>query len=108
MSIAAPVVVRIYKQSIQRVPCELNQLNSFAVFIFIGASSQKIFQWIGSRSMSDDRSLAELFSVKVNNDDFQGCATIDTLIEFSEKEDVLSEILDIMWVKNEGIHLLLD
>jgi len=60
---------RVYKNSIQRVHCDLKALSSHAAFVLTSYSSKNVIVWIGSTCQTDDRVLAEALAFEIVRDD---------------------------------------
>lgn len=101
-SYEVPTLARVYKNTIQRVRCDLGQLNSSAAFVLICSAQRKVILWIGSSCQSNDKTLAETLAFDVINEDFSHIGEIESMQEERERIDVLISILDLMWMKLEG------
>jgi len=94
-------LLRVYKESVQRLPCELSSLSSFAAFIVIcvgGPTQRRCMVWIGTTCSPADRTLAEKLSLVVAVDDL-GSTAPDCMAEDRENLSILDAILNTMWVQ---------
>ena len=96
------VLARIYNQSVQRVPCNLAQLNSHAAFIFTCLDAGKIVLWIGELCSVDDVSAGHAIVSEIVYADFQENAAVDTIIEGQETDSQLSDLMDILLMQVHG------
>lgn len=95
-------LLRVYKESVQRLPCELTSLSSNAAFIIVSAANlaqRRCILWIGSACAPADRTIAEKLSYDVAVEDFRSSATPECMTEDRENPALLEAIMQAMWVQ---------
>lgn len=96
-------LARAYKNTIQRIRCEIGQLNSSAAFVLICESQRKVMLWIGSECDPVDRKLAESLAFDVIKEDFYHVGEIECILEGKERKEVLPHFLELMFMELEGL-----
>ncbi len=96
------VLARIYKQSVQRVACHLDQLNSHAAFIFTCQDAGKIVLWIGDLCSEEDVAAGQAIIGDIVYSDFHDSALVDTILEGKETELQISDLMDILILQIDG------
>lgn len=92
-------LLRVYKESVQRMPCELNSLSSLAAFIIQCVGTQRsVMLWIGSGCSPADRTLAERLSLETAVEDL-GTPAPDCMVEDRENASILDAVLNALWVQ---------
>jgi hypothetical protein len=98
----AAVLVRVYKTSVQRLPCDLSNLSSKAAYVLIVSAVRRCFVWIGNVCSPVDRTIAENLAYDILRDDFQTPSpteNIECMQEDREIPSILQSILDAMWAR---------
>jgi HAD-superfamily hydrolase (TIGR02245 family) len=96
-------LLRVYKESVQRLSCELTSLSSFAAFVVVSMGSpaqRRCILWIGANCSPQDRTIAEKLSYSVAVEDL-GAVVPDCVVEGRENPALLEPILSAMWVQGE-------
>ena len=96
-------LLRVYRESLQRLPCELTSLSSYGAFVVVcmGSPSQRrCLLWVGSSCSPADRTMAEKLSLDVAVEDL-GAPPPDCMVEDRENLGILDAILNTMWVQLE-------
>lgn len=97
-----PVLARVYKNTVQRIPCHLKLLNSSATFILICDNIRKIYIWVGHESCREDTLLAESVTFSILRDDYINKGEIVTVKEGMENinQQNLDDMLDQLFMKS--------
>ena len=95
-------LLRVYKESVQRLPCELTSLSSHAAYIIVCVGTlvqRRCILWIGSACSPADRTIVEKLSYDVAVEDFQSSASPECMMEDRDNLVLLDTILNAMWVQ---------
>jgi Gelsolin repeat len=94
-----PVLARVYKSTVQRIPCDLRQFNSNAAFILACENIRKIYVWIGKVSSPEDAALAETVAFDILRDDYLNIGELETIKEDQEQLQSLDLMLGRLFMK---------
>jgi hypothetical protein len=92
------VLARVYKHTVQRLVCELSQLNSAAAFLFVCSEPSRVFVWLGESCSTEDALYSEQIAHSIIEEDFLGVGSVDVIKENREDEAVLGELLEALWL----------
>lgn len=99
---AGYILLRCYKESVQRLSCELTSLSSYAAFVIVGVGNvaqRRCIIWIGASCSPSDRTIAENLSYDIAVKDYNSPIVPECIVEDRENQILLDAILGSLWVQ---------
>ena len=90
------VLVRTFRDTAQQVWCDISQLRSEASYVLVAPVQNVVFVWIGRTCKSSDSQLAGWTANIILSKDFAHSASLETLLEGTEKVEILTLFLEAL------------